>query len=154
MEFEFKITKLTHDDLVNFFSTALYGNNAYYTDWDEKFDSFKKSGKGECFEDHIANILLNGGEIMISDLKADDEDEWYNGANHKTSVETIHMDTWQGERTYRVPTYHINLNDIYKAFGNEEACDYVRELFVEENGDVWTADSLMQILLFGEIVYG
>lgn len=152
MKRQIKVTELSHDELVNLFSTAFYGNNAYYVDWSDEADKLK-DGQGDCFEDHLANILLNGGEIMITDMNAEDEDEFNNGNNLKTSVETITHNSWAGQEEFNLPTYHITLQDIYNGLSKEEASPYVQELFIDEEGDMITADCLMQIILFSEIIY-
>ena len=64
-----EIIDITHDDLVNLFSTALYGSSylsaEYNKDFYNSIPADKK--KGDCYEDHIADVLLNGGEIYIYD---------------------------------------------------------------------------------------
>lgn len=154
MKAKFQVTELSHEDLVNLFSTALYGNNALYTDWEDKYNELKDKGEGDCFEDHLANILLNGGEIMISDLNADGGDDFYNNDKSiKTSTQHITLCSWKGEQEYDVPTYHITLQDIYKGMSIEGASKYVQELFIDENGDLYTAWNLLQFVMYGEEVW-
>ena len=64
-----EIIDITHEDLVNLFSTALYGSSYLSAEYDKDFyNSIPKDKKeGDCFEDHIADVLLNGGEIYIYD---------------------------------------------------------------------------------------
>ena len=154
MKAKFQVTELSHEDLVNFFSTAIYGNNALYIKWEGTYNEFKDKGERDCFEDYLANILLNGGEIMISDLNADGGDDFYNNDKSiKTSTQHITIFNLAGVQEYDVPTYHITLQDIYKGMSIDGASKYVQELFIDEEGDLYTAWNLLQFVMFQEIVY-
>ena len=61
------ITELGHNDLVNLFSTALYGSSYLGADCEEAVEHNEK----DCFEDILANILLHEGLIMITDYYAE-----------------------------------------------------------------------------------
>ena len=63
------ITELTHDDLVNLFSTALYGSSYLSADWDDDLPTNEDS----CYEDTIADILLAGGHVYVKDHYAEGE---------------------------------------------------------------------------------
>ena len=70
-----EIIDITHEDLVNLFSTALYSSSYLSAEYDKDFyNSIPKDKKeGDCFEDHLADVLLNGGEIYIYDAYSEGE---------------------------------------------------------------------------------
>lgn len=81
MEMKFVITGLSHEDLVNLFSTATYGNDLI----DVVYPEEKQVGQygyadDDCYEDKIAKALLKGADIKVVDLACDPED-------HKEDVE-------------------------------------------------------------------
>lgn len=67
MKTEVKITDLTKSDLSDLFSTAFYGSSYLSADYEESitFDD------DDCYEDKLADILLNGGTIQVTDTYAD-----------------------------------------------------------------------------------
>ena len=69
------ITEINHKDLVNLFSTALTGSDMLGCDYDKDFWNGipEKKRKGQCFEDHIADVLLNGGKVYVYDYYANGE---------------------------------------------------------------------------------
>ena len=61
------ITELSHNDLVDLFSTALYGStylSANYTIEDRKSVDVSD---GDCYEDILAKILLSGKSVEVTD---------------------------------------------------------------------------------------
>ena len=153
MKTQTTITDLTTEDLVNLFSTAFYGSNYLSADYEESVEH----DEDDCYEDIMANILLNGGKIMVTDSYAD-------GCHYGT------LD-WQYNEDYDV-TYDVRIEDIKRgleraANGTFNAGVYYQEqtkafakrsfnafAFDEREWDLTTADCLMQIILFDEIVYG
>lgn len=154
MKIHTKIEGLTQDDLVNLFSTALYGSSYLSSDYEEAVDK----SDDDCYEDILAKILLNGGRILITDFYAE-------GCHY--GYLPYEMD--EDENV----TYSVRLNDII--FGLEQAADGTfnsqSEAFVEDERrfarksfdafqsescdfDLTYADCLMQIILFNEIIYG
>ena len=84
MKIKTTIESITHDDLVELFSTALYGSDIFGVDYDAEVYNHCPDKKGnDCLEDKIARILLNGGSITISDLYADDENDFYGELRHE-----------------------------------------------------------------------
>lgn len=145
MKTKIKVTELSHDDLVNLFSTALYGCDYLCVDYDsEQWNNLK--GKYEdmdiCFEDKLAALLLAGCTIDIYDGYA--EGKIYSGLG-----ELIENEDGEEEARYRISIY-----DILAACSTTEGYKYAHELFEEESGDYWTANNLLQIAMFGEVVYG
>ena len=150
------ITELTHDDLVELFSTALTGSSYLGADYEESIEHDEK----DCFEDILANILLHGGCIKVNDYYS--EGDVYGELPHELDEEN------------ECTTYYVTYDDIKKgleraadgtfnagndkwteqtkrsarasfdSFMNEDACDF----------DLVRADILMQIILFDEIIYG
>lgn len=144
MKVQSKITDITHEDLVNLFSTGLYGS--YYLDAD--YPNLDIYEEGECFEDKLAKALLAGHTIEINDMYAEDKDDFYGELPHK----------WDG--SYGCMRYEITLQDVIK--GLEKAIfdgDYSAKCFNDLcNGDAYNldlpeAETLMQYIMFGELVY-
>lgn len=141
-----KIESLSHDDLVNLFSTALYGNPAFDCVIDSKYEDDDNIGitAQDCYEDKIAKILLNGGKVEIVDL-------YSNGETYGNNKEAY----WDGicGRAF----YPICLNDIMA--GLELAAkkhQYLIKLFAIDDGgfDLIAADMLLQYITFNELIYG
>ena len=134
------ITEITHDDLVDILSTALYGCDFLGADYDSEFyDALPDEKKeGDCYEDKMADILLNGGKIRVVDFYAEGE-VYGNGKLDKNDENGI---------------YFLTLEDFIKAMESEEGWKYAEELLINEDGDYFTANNLLQIAMFGEVVYG
>lgn len=148
MKIKSVVTDLSHDELVNLFSTATYGNNwlsAYY-------DKDKYNGLfavNECFEDKLASILLKGGTIEFIDGNAEDENDKYGNVNKAAY--------WDNENDCMC--YPVTLQDITDGLGRASESDYGRKClneFADENGDfdICIAENLVQYIIFGELVYG
>jgi hypothetical protein len=154
-----EIIDITHEDLVNLFSTALYGSSYLSAEYDKNFyNSIPKDKKeGDCFEDHIADVLLNGGEIYIYDAYSEGEvyskngeliKEEYGGEEYAQYTLTL-TDIIEGLQRAANGTYKTN-NDtkfIRQCF-NEFAEDNCYDL------DLTDADALMQVITFNELIYG
>ena len=100
------ITELSHDDLVNLFSTALYGSS-YLVAEDEGQSECDENGEDDCLEDILANILLHGGSIKVTDYYAD-------GCVHGSLPHEIDEDEEN-------VTYFVTYDDIKR--GLERAAD-------------------------------
>lgn len=159
MDMKIVITGLSHDDLVNLFSTATYGND----DIDVVYPEEEQVGQygyadDDCYEDKIAKALLKGAEIKVVDLACDPE-------VYKEDVEFYGVagTNWvaKGYRWHNIgygkkywPIYYINLKTLMQGLSHVDAAPYVQDLFVKEEGDMFTAYNLLQIAVFGEIIYG
>ena len=157
MKTQTKITELTKEDLVDLFSTAFYGSNYLSVEYDESIEY----DEDDCHEDIIANILLNGGAVKVTDSYAD-------GCHY-------------GELPYQFnedydATYTLRLEDVVKGLERaangtfnlrqDVGADYADRnmefakrsfeamVWNEREWDLTTADCLMQIILFDEIIYG
>ena len=157
------ITELSHNDLVDLFSTALYGStylSANYTIEDRKSVDVSD---GDCYEDILAKILLSGKSVEVTDDYAEgcsygslpyrfqDKDDDDSSVIYRVTLDDIKRgleraadgtfnagnDKWT-ERTKR------SARVSFDSFMDEDACDF----------DLVRADILMQIILFDEIIYG
>lgn len=143
------ITEITHDDLVDLLSTALYGNYILGADYDTR-DYYECPDKkdDDCYEDKMARILLNGGCITVIDNEACDEDDFNGELPHH----------WDNED--KAMCYSVTLNDIKKGLQNAldslgwEARCAMHLIDGEGDLDLVEADALLQMILFGEVIYG
>ena len=58
------------------------------------------------------------------------------------------------ENSVYYPVYRIGLEDIIEAAQTDEGYRYAKELWIDEMGDFYTAWNLLQLVIFGEVVYG
>lgn len=142
------ITEINHDDLVNLFSTATYGSD--YFDVVKK----KKDYYGTELEDEYddrettwAKILLAGKPVYVLDYYS--EEEAYGNLPH----------AWDEKRG--AMKYTVTLEDIKKGLqkaidngGWDAECAF--NLINEDscNLDLPEAENLLQIITFGEAIYG
>ena len=140
MKFELKVTEITHDELVSVFS-MLYTTNDFQFAYNKKNYAQipKDKREGGCLEDKVADCLLNGYKVAITDTYAE-------GEVHNENLE--HEIDDDG-----AVTYYVSLQDFLNGFSNKDAMDHVKDL-ADENDDYWTAYCLIQYVLFGEQIYG
>lgn len=153
---EFKVKSLDYSDLVNLFSTATYGNDAIYIDVPFPYRALAEGA--DCLEGRWANVLLKGGKIDIYDL-FDDSDTSEESKLNRYGEKGINWVTTSfrpphDEDDIYVTAYRISLETLMKGMSTNSAIPYIEELFDEEAGDMWTAYNLLQIAIFGEIIYG
>ena len=149
------ITELTHDDLVDLFSTALSGSSYLSADYEESVEHDEK----DCFEDILANILLHGGCIKVNDYYS--EGDVYGELPRELDEEN------------ECTTYFVTYDDIKRGLeraadgtfnaGDDEWTEKTKrsarvsfDSFLDEDRcafDLVRADILMQIILFDEIIY-
>jgi hypothetical protein len=149
------ITELGHDDLVNLFSTALYGSSYLGADYEESVEHNEK----DCFEDILANILLHDGSITITDYYAEgcvygslphgidkDENVTYlvTYDDIKRGLERAADGTFNAGNDKWTEQIKRSARVSFDSFMDEDRCDF----------DLVGADILMQIILFDEIIYG
>ena len=150
MKIKTKITDVTHDDLVNLLSTALYGSLCLASDYDvEDYKSLDNVSENDCYEDKMAKILLSGKSIILADMYAEDAGDFYGKLQH-------HWD-----KVHHTMDYTVTLKDITK--GIEKAlnnggwdAECAMHLIDEDSCefDLTEAENLVQIILFGEALYG
>lgn len=150
MKLEVKVTDITHDDLVNLFSTAIYGSYNFMVR-KRKGDYYGTplEDANDCREDAWAKILLAGGHVYVYDINAEDDDEFYGTLPH------LYCESRESMR------YILTLEDIRKALEKafsrrdyvyDVACKFLRA--DDEDFDADDADTLMQYIVFGEVIYG
>ena len=152
------IEEITHDDLVNLFSTSLYGSSYLTADYDEALER----NEDDCFEDILAKNLLKGGYILVTDHyaegcnygklpyvinKCDDESVTY-----RVSFE----DVARGLTNAANGTFELSSKKEYQEQDKKAAKVSFESLAEDESLDLdlTRADILMQIILFNEIIYG
>lgn len=148
MKTQTKITDITHDDLVDLFSTATYGSEYIDFAWVNKDEYLKSKEEGDCREDIYARMLLNGYKIEVRDYYAEDEED-FNGKLHHE---------WNEEDECMV--YHVDIEDIAEGIakcldlgGWEAEC--ANDLIKKDGDlDLYEAEAIMQVIVFGEVVYG
>lgn len=143
------VMDVNHDDLVNLFSTALYGSYVFGASYDSvEYHALPNADDNDCYEDKLSKLLLAGKSIEIVDRYAEDESDHYGKLPHK----------WDDDE--EVMVYNITLKDIIK--GLKVATDKggwtakcVRH-FADEDGefDLYEAEALLQVIIFGELIYG
>lgn len=144
MEVEVKVKSLSCKDLVNIFSTALYGNDACYASYNKAdLKALPNASELMCLEDKLAGILLNGGKIQLTDLEADES--VYGDLPH-------YVNNDEDDEEYGTVTYDVTLDDIKR--GVEQGYEYARALLIDETGDFYDGWNIIQIAMFGEVVYG
>ena len=149
MKIKSTITNLTQGDLVNLISTASYGSQ-----WlDFQYDKSKCPDvrPNDCAEDIAAKILLAGGTIEFIDNYAEEPDEIYSSKAHYEVDAGIYpislIDIANGLETA--------LNGGFNKASYSEEEDARESVFNLQTGDLdnGEAETLMQIILFNEIIY-
>ena len=139
MKTEIKVSEIEHDELVDLLSTALYGSTWFDASYDKKvYESLPKK-TGECLEDKLADMLLNGHKISIIDLEADGESYSKNFVRF--------------EGRYQNAVYEVKLDDFLKVASTKKGFGLLEEVLSGE-GDFYTADAFLQRVVFGEEIYG
>lgn len=144
MKTRITITELSHEDLVNILSTALYGCDylavSYSRNTWKAIPEDKK--EGNCYEDHLADMLLNGHYLAATDCYA--EGQIYGKRKHPMPASVDE----EGN-----VTYCLALEDLLWACSSSRGYKLVTEVLSGE-GDYFTANNLLQIAIFGEEIYG
>ena len=139
METKIKVTAMTHDELVDLLSTSLYDSAWFSASYDRSIYESLESKTGECFEDKLADMLLAGHKITITDVEADGE---------KYSDKFVRF-----EGRYDDAVYEIGIGDILKVASTKKGYELICDVLSGE-GDYYTADSFLQRVVFGEEIYG
>lgn len=137
MKTKITVTELTHEELVNLLSTALYGSSWFGASYDKNIYKTLEKTEGDCFEDALADMLLNKQKITITDYYAEGE---------KYSKKFVRFDGEDAE-------YEITLKDILNTASTKSGFKLVEEV-LDGDGDFWTADAFLQRVVFGEEIYG
>ena len=142
------ITEINHDDLVNLFSTATYGSSFFdVTKKKKDYYGTELEDENDCREDTWAKILLAGNSVYVLDYYS--EEEAYGNLPHK-------WDERRGAMRYTVTLEDIK-KGIQKAIDNgdwDAKCAF--DLINDDSCDLdlTEAENLLQIITFGEAIYG
>ena len=142
------ITEINHDDLVNLFSTATYGSSFFDVVKNKKdYYGTELEDENDCREDTWAKILLAGNSVYVLDYYS--EEEAYGNLPHK-------WDERRGAMRYTVTLEDIK-KGIQKAIDNgdwDAKCAF--DLINDDSCDLdlTEAENLLQIITFGEAIYG
>lgn len=139
--------EFNHDDLVNIFSGCVDGSNYIYLVHEYNFNLWKhipedKRTANPCIEDKLADLILYGEPIIVGNAYADD-------AEDELSEE---LKGWYDEELGMM-LYHVSYGDFVRAGKTEEGVALLQE-FLAENDDAITCENFMQLVVFGELVYG
>ena len=134
MDVTVKILKLTLEELSDIISTAFYGNNYMAVDYQGNPSTFH-----DCFEDNVAQVLLDGGTILVTDQAQLEGDTYGDLPKYVDNDGYI--------------TYKVTLEDILKGASNLECLEMIQSIF-KGDGDMYTGWDLFQRIVFGEIIYG
>jgi len=152
METKTIIKSLNHEDIVNLLATASYGSYIIGLDYDsDEYESLPNADDEDCIEDKMAKLLLAGKSVVLADMYAEDENDYYGNLPHHWNEED-----WR----YPVMEYIVNLKDITDGLQRaSELGDFAREClndFIEDsnNFDQPRAEELVQTIMFGKPIYG
>ena len=124
MKKQVNVTELTKEELVTFFSCATYGCGYWTFQIKKNSISINDLDTNQCIEDIWADALLKGGKLVITD----NEDE---------------------------SKYVVDMEKVLKGYSKcYEISPQTMVNFEEEREDMWDGYNLMQVILFGDIIYG
>jgi hypothetical protein len=138
MKTKITVTEIEHDELADLLSTALEGSNWFGASYDKTLYESIQDTHGHCFEDKLADMLLSGHQITITDYEAE-------GESYSRKCTKITAD---GDVVYKV-----GLDDFLKVASTKTGFKLLNEV-LDGTGDYWTADAFLQRVVFGEEIYG
>ena len=138
MKTKITVTEINHEELVDLLSTALEGSSWFAASYDKTLYESIQETHGYCFEDKLADMLLAGHKITITDYEAD-------GESYSSKCTRITAD---GDAVYKV-----GLEDFLKVASTKTGFKLLGEV-LDGTGDYWTADAFLQRVVFGEEIYG
>ena len=143
-----KITEISQEDLVDLLSTATYGSEYIDIAWVYQQEYLNSKKEGDSREDIYAKMLLNGYKIEVRDYSAEDDEDFYGNLHHE----------WNEEDECMV--YHVGIEEIANGIAKcldlggwtaECANDLINK---PENLGLYEAEAIMQVIVFGEVIYG
>lgn len=135
MTVEIKICHFLHEELTDILCTAFYGNPYMDIDYEGTPSTIHSN-----FESNVAQVLLDGGTVLITDNNSSNEEKGYGDLPRYLDNDGF-------------LTYKVTLNDIFKG-ASTLGCLRMIEDILSGEGDMYTGWNLMQTILFGEVVYG
>ena len=156
MKIKTTIEELTKEDLVDLFSTAFYGSTYLCAGYDEPVED-----NDDCYEETMAKILLNGGAIKVTDTYADGchygNLRYEYNEDYDATYYVRYMDIINGLERAINGTFNAR-KDVGADFAERNIAfarwSFNAFAYDERDWDALTADCLMQIILFNEIIYG
>lgn len=149
METKTQVLNLNHEDLVDLFSTAFSGSLNFCVGI---CDAHKE--EDDCFEDVLAKVVLDAKvadeKMRVYDLNTEEGDEPTGNLTYdKTKNGVIYYYVGMKEIINGLEAAANSdeqyIRDSFESFKNrEEDCDW----------DATRADILMQMIVFGEVIYG
>lgn len=151
------IEELTQKDLVDLFSTAFYGSSYLSADYDFEI----QSNEDDSYEEVMAKILLNGGAIKVTDTDADGchygNLKYQFNEDYDTTYTLRYIDILKGLERAANGTFNTR-KDVGADYADRNVAFAKRSFEAMawniNDWDALTADCLMQIILFDEIIYG
>jgi len=157
---QIKVKELSFDDIVNLLCTAITDGSQYLYLHNPKkaYETYCKVDPEDTLEDRCAKVLLAGKKIRVTDYDADGVGYPGNDVSFKENDDdsvtyTLDMDNI-------LSGLENAANGSFIVSGSDNEVEAVREAFDEfakgDDGDldIEGADMLMQIILFGEVIYG
>lgn len=138
MKTKITVTEINHEELVDLLSTALEGSNWFGASYDKTLYESIQETHGYCLEDKLADMLLSGHHITITDYEAD-------GESYSSKCTKITAD---GDAVYKV-----GLDDFLKVASTKKGFQLLSDV-LDGTGDYYTADAFLQRVVFGEEIYG
>lgn len=138
--------KITKEDVVDILSSAMDGIGYWgrIVPNDRQYEEAKKWIRANaepdyeiCYEDVIAQILFNGKSVTVRDIEGDKE-SWLSLSNLAQGIQTAFREGYYSSYNWLVPDgdgfgkWHLETSQI----------------------DAEVADVIIQLSVFGEIVYG
>ena len=129
MKLKVTITELTHDDLVNLIETATYGSEWLSAHCPVESREMYKSSEYNCHSEALAEVLLKGGKIIFTDHYDEDEED---GKDYLVDLKQV----LRGLNKF-LKKYPSNFEDV-----------------TTDSGDYYTWNNAVQMIIFGDLVYG
>lgn len=134
MDVTVKILKLTLEELSDIISTAFYENEYMSVGYQGNPSTFH-----DCFEDDVAQVLLDGGTILVTDQAQLEGDTYGDLPKYVNNDGYI--------------TYKVTLEDILKGASTLECLEMIQSI-LDGDGDMYTGLNLFQLIVFGDLIYG
>lgn len=139
MKTEIVVTEINHEELVNLLSMALDASSWFEADYNREVYNSLTDTIGDCFEDKLADMLIAGHNITITDYYAE-------GMSYSNKFVKF-----EGKQDNAV--YEVCLKDFLEVASTMQGFELIKQV-LDGDGDYWTADAFLQRVVFGEEIYG
>lgn len=138
--------KITKEDVVDILSSALDGigywgeivpNNEQYKEAKKWIRENEEPDYAICYEEIVAQILFDGKSVTVRDIE-DDKESWLSLSNLAMGIQTAFKEGYYSSYHWLVPDgdgfgeWHLETSQI----------------------DAEVADIIIQLSVFGEVIYG